>query len=365
MSAMEEEELWYTDHQQMYIAYIEPIQLTMQIICFLGSFIVLVDFCRRLWKQETSRSRTKKIISFCALSMFLSTTLSLLYVFLFHRIMSIMDMDRTVSNCTYHQVAIVSFYTWIRISYYLFLTFRLEIAFRDSNIVKINKRNIAIFRVLILVGSMGICLWNIIVIRVEPYGMFCNCTYPPSIMLFYAAFDFSISASLVYLFASKLYQITKWFESLGDVSAQRRVFCEKLVFKIKMLTFLALVSIISTWLLVIVGNGFWEPLTWFTELDYLLNVLCVYVMFEFVRLRGRLRIAESIGCFGSKYCCWCWCCIPFRYICWSNKIRTEMNALSVPKHKKSIKLGSTSNNIGATSATESPQPDDTTTQPTI
>eukprot|EP01083_Nonionella_stella_P277047 941870_1 len=303
---MENEEIGYSHHQRLFLTYIKPGKLILQIVCILGTFIITIDFCKRLWKHKASQ--TKRVISSCALSMFVSTTLVMLFVFLFDRYIDIMNMNRTISNCTSTQIVIISFYTWTRVSYYLFLTFRLEIAFRDSNMVKINKRFIQILRVLILIGSLGICLWNIMVIDVEPYGMFCNLTYPPSMVLFYAAFDFSISASLVYLFASKLYQITKWFESLGDVSAQRRAFCEKLVFKIRMLTFLALVSIISTWLLVIVGNGFWEPLTWFAELDSLLNVICVYVMFEFVHLRGRLRIAESIECFGSKYCCWCWCC---------------------------------------------------------
>eukprot|EP01083_Nonionella_stella_P106156 305909_1 len=313
------------------LVYIKPITWTCNVLALIGVTLLTLHFVRK--SRQGKAAKINKLVTGTAYCMFISTNISLVCkVFMPY-----------ISNCLIAQIITVALYTIMRGSYYLFLCYRLELAFGDSMHARVNKKAMRIFRWLVFITTIGIGVWNIatvytsVEINVPPWGLYCKWITDKYNVMFYAAFDFIVSGCMVYLFASKLYKVTKWFNAhrSGDTVVNDR----KVVQKIRLLAALAISSIVSTWIFVVGGHTLVPFLNWIVTADYFINVLSLYLMFSFVRLRERLTVAESMECPGSKWCCWCWCCPVFKYICWTEDVRELMAKLEqeVTEQKAEVK----------------------------
>eukprot|EP01083_Nonionella_stella_P229743 812818_1 len=316
-----------------HLLYIKPTMMMCSVLSLLGVLLLTIDFIGKLRRKKKTKMNIRIKIS--ALCMFISSTIALICKITIPYVV----------NCEYGQRITVFFYTVIRGSYYLFLCFRLELAFKHSNVVTINHHAMRILRYSVVVISIAIGIWNILSLRsvfemdVPPWGLYCEIHTPALLVYLYAGYDFTVSVFMAYLFTSKLYVINNSFSA-----ARRRhstlVKEQQMLDRIKIVTALTLISIVSTWVFVIGGHTFMKPLNWVVTADYFLNVLCLYLMFGFVKLRERMIIADSIQCCGSKYLCCCCCCSPFMYCCWSQEIRELMMGLDHESPKTELKLPS-------------------------
>eukprot|EP01084_Bolivina_argentea_P302806 522717_1 len=306
----------------------KAISVITNIICFIGVTIITIHTARNLWKNKN----IKKQISYTSFIMFFSTLLQLLW-------RTIMLSKLNISNqpCHVNQVGLIFTFIFIKLSYYLFLTYRVEISFSESYL-STNRIALKIYRAVIIIGTSAFGIWNIFSISVTTeiwipfWGYYCEITYPKILVLSFGGFDFIISMIMVYLFVSKLYKFSKTGNARMDGK-----FSQSVLEMAKITTYLFLISVISTWFLIIGGYSFLPFLNWINAIDYLLNVLCLYLMFRFVRFRQRMIIAARMNCIGSKYCCWCWCCFPFKYICWKNDVLDRMEAIFQSKSPTSSK----------------------------
>eukprot|EP01084_Bolivina_argentea_P114606 204002_1 len=250
----------------------------------IGVTILTVNFLHK--SRRGKAAKINKRVTGTATCMFVSTNLSLVCKVLLPY----------ASNCLSAQIVTVTFYTIMRASYYLFLCYRLELAFGDSMHARVNKKFMRIFRWFVTLTSIFIGVWNCATVQTlveEPYapwGKYCEWLTDPKNVMFYGAFDLIVSFTMVYLFVSKLYKVTQWFNAnrTGDTVVNDR----KVVEKIRLLTGLAVFSIISTWIFVLGGHTVLPFLNWTVTADYFINVLCLYLMFGFVRLRERCSVAD-------------------------------------------------------------------------
>eukprot|EP01083_Nonionella_stella_P018834 52372_1 len=338
------------------LAYIKPIMVWCNILSFIGVLLLTVHY---LYKMRTEKAKKMSIVLRTMASTFmLSSSLAL-----FCKII----MPYAV-NCQWGQRITVFWYTLMRGSYYLFLCFRLELAFCDSLIDPIKKKPMQIFRWFVGITTIFIGVWNIagltttFEVDVLPWGLYCEIHTPKANVLFFGAFDFIVSMTMVYMFSSKLYQVSKFLNSIQADQDSCSAGDRQLLQKLKILTTLAVISIISTWIFVVGGHTVLPYLNWTVTIDYFINVCCLYLMFGFIKLRERLSIAQSIDCPGSTYCCWCWCCPPFKYLCWNEETREcmEMNGKEPSKSQVSGQSSTVgvSPSIGSQSAKSSQNMDE-------
>eukprot|EP01084_Bolivina_argentea_P049476 90983_1 len=88
--------------------------------------------------------------------MFVATAIGLLW-----KIIMLSPLNISNEPCYISQAGTTCFYTIIRGSYYLFLTFRLQLSF-DNSFVAVSEKKMQILRFIIIIGSLFICVWNIL-----------------------------------------------------------------------------------------------------------------------------------------------------------------------------------------------------------
>eukprot|EP01084_Bolivina_argentea_P283745 486046_1 len=142
-----------------------------------------------------------------------------------------------------------------------------------------------------ILNAMGICMviYSVIVPLIwisqqqvtpkviDGFGVYCSNIGPMNVIIIYYMLDFIFTSLLTLIFVYKLYIISKKLDVTNDC-------CDDYKKVIKKTIILTFISISSTWIIMypsyLEPSDFLNEFRWFYPMDYAMNGLCVFFMFQ-------------------------------------------------------------------------------------
>ena len=277
--------------------------------------IIIIAFCLLHFIKSTHNdTKMKTSMKYPALISFVSSFMYCIIIAVFRTsiIFNELNFNGKSVNCHLGFGFTYFFYIVARFGTYILFTYRLEIVFQNTPFAISNWFSRTIRLIIIMLSIVyipGLCIFsNKQEIITSKYDIsLCTLyteftpTYGNLSVFGFVVTDVIISGLLLFLYCHKLYKMSKILFNSDDDNMRRRVMMKLQTEGIKS-CILVINAIISTWIIVFVGNFIWYPLGWFIPLDITINSATIYLMFGFS--------AEYYRRLCTPFICACNICIP-------------------------------------------------------